>query len=50
MDRTKKSQSSLFRTPVRTLSAEEAKRVVGGGAQSIARKPSSILTDVQGFR
>lgn len=49
---TKKSQDTLFRTPVRTLSAEEIARVAGSGGpySGPGVKPSQTPIDVQGFR
>ena len=51
MDKAKKPQSPLFRSPVRTLTSEEMVRVAGGGFQAaLARKPSQTPIDVEGFR
>lgn len=51
MDKAKKVQSPLFRSPVRTLSSEEMVRVTGGVfEEATALKPSQTPIDVEGFR
>ncbi len=51
MEKAKKSPSSLFRTPVRTLTSEQIAHVTGGVYQAReVGKPSSTLIDIEGFR
>lgn len=51
MTKTKKTQSPLFRSPIRTLTPEELIHVSGGGPfTENDGKPSQTPIDVEGFR
>lgn len=51
MFKTKKSEATLFRSPVRTLKREELALVSGADYEpNLAGKPSQTPIDVEGFR